>query len=64
MEKRIAVIGIIVENAEETIKSIQDMGEEHNITVTVNGDSVTIVVDGTKLDDIDGIVDVGNHFDH
>lgn len=47
-----------IENAEETIKSIQDMGEEHNITVTVNGDSVTIVVDGTKLDDIDGIVDV------
>jgi len=47
-----------IENGEETIKSIQDMGEEHNITVTVNGDSVTIVVDGTKLDDIDGIVDV------
>jgi hypothetical protein len=47
-----------IEHAEETIKSIQDMGEEHNITVTVNGDSVTIVVDGTKLDDIDGIVDV------
>lgn len=47
-----------IENAEETIKSIQDMGEEHNVTVTVNGDSVTIIVDGTKLDDIDGIVDV------
>ena len=47
-----------IENAEETIKSIQEMGEKHDITVTVNGDSVTIVVDGTKLDNIDGIVDV------
>lgn len=47
-----------IEHAEETIKSIQDMGEKHNITVTVNGDSVTIVVDGTKLDNMDGIVDV------
>lgn len=47
-----------IENGEETIKSIQEIGENHGITVTVNGDSVTIVVDGTKLDNMDGIVDV------
>jgi hypothetical protein len=47
-----------VENAEETVKSLVELGEKHDITVTENGTSVTIMIEADNLDNMDSIIDV------